>query len=95
MVIFHQGASKLLFKITCLEAIVFLLFAYIDISDGHKTAFSLMSRLCCSPSPFNSLAFWPAVATFWPLAAHPFSTILSKQKDPWLQCFFFFSYKQV
>lgn len=23
MVIFHQGASKLLFKITCLEAIVF------------------------------------------------------------------------
>jgi hypothetical protein len=44
MVIFHQGASKLLFKITCLEAIVFLLFAYIPISDGHKTAFSLMSR---------------------------------------------------
>lgn len=43
MVIFHQGASKLLFKITCLAAIVSLLFAYIHISDGHKAAFSLMS----------------------------------------------------
>lgn len=62
MVIFHQGASKLLFKITCLEAIVFLLFAYIDISDGHKTAFSLMSRYVVPLVPLTrrpSGLLWP------------------------------------
>lgn len=60
MVIFHQGASKLLFKITCLEAIV--LFAYIHISDGHKTAFSLMSRYV---APLVPLTRWPS-GLLWP-----------------------------